>query len=165
MNGLLNRFGALLLGLTLFACGGHDDDHEEHEGEDPGEHACEAFEEGGAMALDGSADRAGAPRLVQGEDAYAVSLDEDAPRHVRLRGPTEGLLFAGTENIVSALYHEDETEDLLPGSEPNEFCGSDIPEHFDLDLADGDYYIELSPSAASEVWLLFTSAEGHGHEE
>lgn len=166
MNSLLIRAVGFVAALSLVACAGEDDlAHEEHEEEeDPGEHACEAVEEGGAMALEGATDRADAPLLEQGEQAYEVSLGADAPRYVRVHGPGEGLLYAATADVVTGLYDEDETENLLPEAEPNEFCESDIPEHFDLDLEAGDYYIELSPSAASEVWLLFTTAEGHAHE-
>lgn len=169
MKRTLNAVMTLAGVLALAGCGddSHDHDPNDHEAEeDPGEHACEAFEDGRAETLSGAAERnIDTPLLEQGEDAYDVSLDESAPRYVRLDGATEGLLFAGVENIVSALYYEDESDDLLPDSAPNEFCSNDIPEHFDLDLDDGDYFLELSPSAVSEVWLIFTTAEGHAHEE
>lgn len=165
MNSSLNRFVGFVAPVWLVACAEHDDVHDHEVEEDPGEHACEALEAGNAMTLAGATDRADAPLLEQGEAAYEISLDDTAPRYVRLLGPTDGLLFADVEDVVTALYQEDGVEDLLPRAEANEFCRRDVPEHFDLELDAGDYFLELSPSAISPVWLLFTTAEGHAHEE
>lgn len=149
-------------GLLSAACGGGDP--KPADPEDPAEHACEHTAEPGtplepAVARDGSA-----PLLELAGEPYIVTLSSSEPRFLRLEGLSDGLLFAAPADIVSGLYFGDGADDELPEASPNEFCASEIPEHYDLALErSGTYYLELAPSAVPSVWLLYTEAEGHGH--
>jgi hypothetical protein len=147
--------------VLLAACKG-DDVH----GEDPEAHACEHAAEAGATVAAAATreDDAGAS-ISPGDEPYTVTLTGGAgwlsiPTDV----DTAALLFLGTADVVTGLYLDDGTEDLLPTGAPNETCPDDIPEHFDLDLEPGTWHLELGPSAVSEVWLMLVEG-AHEHEE
>lgn len=153
----MNRHLLLALSLTaLTACG-------KETTEDPAEHACENV--GAADAtLTAAADAATAPAL--GEDVpTAVTLTEGAAGYVSITVEADEalLLWADTADVVTGLWDASDA-DILPEGGPNELCAEDIPEHFDLDLTAGTYVLELGPAAVSEVWLMLTPAEGHGHD-
>jgi hypothetical protein len=148
--------------VLLGACG--DPESEQLAEEDPAEHACEHVGQAGTPIQGADTRSADAPEIAQAETPYEVALSRSAPVYVRLVGPADGLLFSNPSQIVNGLYFESSTATELPEGAPNEFCPSDVPEHFDLALEQaGNYYLELAPSAVASVWLLHTSAEGHGH--
>ncbi|HVJ15763.1 MAG TPA: hypothetical protein VM686_09980 [Polyangiaceae bacterium] len=159
-----NYCECLLWGALLLA-GCSDDNPGVAEEEDPGEHACEHAGEAGA-ALEAAADPADAVELVLGEEPVTVTFPaEGAGYHgyVRLRGPADALLFAGAEAVISSLTSADGGRELLPEAAPNELCPDAIPEHFDLELEDAEYLLELGPATVDSVWLMLLDASGHAH--
>jgi hypothetical protein len=155
----------LVVTIALFvaACSSSHDDHP-HEGEDPGEHACENRGNAGTQVA-ASTDPAAAPVLTL-DEPYTVALPSGEAGFVAIAGPLEGLLFAGTADVVTGLSAEGSSVDLLPQGGPSEICPAEIPEHFDLDLdASATYLVRLGPVGISEVWLMVTESEGHGHTD
>ncbi|MCK6524949.1 hypothetical protein L6R49_26395 [Myxococcota bacterium] len=154
----MNRSFPWLAALAaLTACG-------KESAEDPAEHACENV--GAADAtLTATADTATAPALAE-DVATVVTLAEGGVGYVSITLEAEEalLLWTGTADVVTGLW-DTSGADILPEGGPNELCAEDIPEHFDLDLGAGTYVLELGPSAVTEVWLMLTPAEGHGHDE
>lgn len=131
--------------------------------EDPAEHACEAVEAGGA-ALDAAEAPEDAPGIEIGEEGYVVTLPASGTGyvHVDVAEAADALLFLDAADVLTAIAH-DGVDEGLPTPSPNEFCEDALPEHFDLALEPGEWTFTLGPSAATEVWLLLISAEGHGH--
>jgi hypothetical protein len=153
-------FLAIALATTALACGS---DESSSPAEDPAEHACEHIAEAGTAVAAG-ADRAGAPALTIAEEPYTVTLLSGAPGFVKIEGPLEGLLFAGTADVVTALFHGDSTDDELPAASPTAFCSAEIPEHYDLDLHEsGPFYVQLGPAQVPDVWLMLIDAGAHAH--
>ena len=154
----MNRHLPLALTLAaLTACG-------KETAEDPAQHACEHVTEADAT-LPAAADGESAPAL--GEDvATVVTLTDGAAGYVSITVEADEalLLFADTADVVTGLWDPSDA-DILPEGGPNELCAEDLPEHFDLDLTAGTYLLELGPAAVSEVWLMLTPAEGHGHDQ
>jgi hypothetical protein len=148
--------------LAASACG--DDHDHDAAGEDPAEHACEHAGHAGT-AITAAATAAEAPLISVGEEPYTVTLVEGAESFVAIQAPLEALLFAAPASIVTGLYEgESGTNDLLAQPAPNEFCASDIPEHWDLDLeGNSKYVLRLAPAAVPSVWLLLQAATGHSH--
>ena len=153
---------ALLLATALVGCPMEVE-------EDPAEHACEVLEPGttadtatAAAARDDSP-----PELAMGETALDVTLTEDGGGwlHIDVSEDTMALLFVDTADVVTGLYHNDEQDNELPTGSPNSLCSDVSPEHYDLDLHEGEWALELGPSALDTVRLLLISADGHGHEE
>lgn len=133
------------------------------EEEDPGEHACEEAGSGESVTAGAVADDT-APEIHLGE-GHVVTLLDGAPSFVRIVSDAhvEALLFVDTADVVTGLWHEGAEEDL-PAASPNAFCEDDIPEHFDLHLDEGTLHLELGDVAVGQVWLMVSSADGHGHE-
>lgn len=154
----MNRVVRCLPLLSLLACSGGPT-----EDENPEDHACEVRGDAGT-ALAAVADPASAPALALGEVPATVTLVADATGYVAVEVSEEepALLFAGTADVVTELWH-DGMELTLPAASPNEACPDEIPEHFDLDLAPGTWNIGLGPAGVADVWLLLISAEGHAH--
>ncbi len=153
-----------LLMAAALACSSEEDSNDE-EAEDPGEHACEAVGEPGT-AVDAAATREDAPLLEPHDSPFTVTLPEAEvgyKGYVTLGGPADLLLFVDSEAVATGLYEGDSSEDLLPSPAPNEDCPEALPEHFDLELEEGGYILELGPSSTSVVWLAITSAAGHAH--
>jgi hypothetical protein len=153
----MNRHLTLALTLTaLTACG-------KETTEDPAEHACENVGVTDAT-LTAAADGASAPALDE-DVATVVTLTDGAAGYVSITVEADEalLLFADTADVVTGLWDPSDA-DILPEGGPNELCAEDLPEHFDLDLTAGTYLLELGPAAVSEVWLMLTPAEGHGHD-
>lgn len=149
----------LALFLSLVACAPAPAE------EDPEAHACEHAADAGTTVVAG-ADAASAGAIAIGEEPYTVTLVDGAAGFVAVEvtGDTPALLFLGTADVAASLWHGDE-EVGLPSPAPNDLCPDDIPEHYDLDLHEaGTWTIELGPAAVADVWLLLSSAEGHGHE-
>jgi hypothetical protein len=163
-----NELGWLLLAAAMI--GGCSDDVDATEAaaeEDPGEHACEHVAQAGS-SLQAAADPADAPELALGEEPVTVALPEEGAGfhgYVKLRGPVDALLFSTEEAVVSSLTRVGASSDLLPEAAPNELCGDTVPEHFDLELEDADYILELGPASVEHVWLMFLDASGHAHSE
>jgi len=130
--------------------------------EDPAEHACEHRSEPGT-SLSAAADRAAAPVIAVNEEPYTVGLPSGAPGYLKISAPLAGLLFIGTADVVTGLFRNDETTSQPLESSPNEFCATEIPEHYDLDLDSGNLTLQLGPSAVPEVWLALTLAGAHAH--
>jgi hypothetical protein len=157
-----------LVTFALTSAGCSDAKDAEAPEEDPGEHACEHRNEPGTT-LEASSSSDDAPLLEVSEEPYSVTLPEAATDgtfdgYVRLSGPGDSLLFAGTDDVVSELRFGTDGPDELPEAAPNEFCPEEIPAHFDLELSEsGDYFLRLGPSAESELFLVHLSAEGHAH--
>ncbi|MCK6529513.1 hypothetical protein L6R50_18825 [Myxococcota bacterium] len=138
----------------------------EPEVEDPAAHACEHVSEAGTAVTASDVMDANTPEIVLGEEPHTVTLAAATPGYVRveIEGDTAALLFAGTADVVQGLFHGTE-EESLPEPSPNDLCAEDIPEHYDLDFHEaGSYYLELLSAQGGDVWLLLSSAEGHGHE-
>jgi hypothetical protein len=149
----------MLLFLSLFACTSSKDV------EDPSAHACEHIAESEATLPGGNTTENAVVIPVDGEP-YTVTLQDAIPSYlsVHIEAATEAVLFAGTADVVSALYNGDEAVPL-PAPAPNAECPEDIPEHFDLDFDTvGTWYLQLGPAAVTEVWLSLAPAEGHAHE-
>jgi hypothetical protein len=162
-------YRALALVVLAFTLAGCSDAKEaETAAEDPSEHACEHRDETGTQ-LEASNILDDAPLLDVSEEPYSVTLPEATTDgtfegYLRLSGPGDSLLFAGTEDVVSALRFGMDGADELPEAAPNETCPERIPAHFDLELSEsGDYFLRLGPSAESELFLVHLSAEGHAH--
>jgi hypothetical protein len=152
----------VLLAAVLGGCG--SDDEPDAIAEDPAEHACEHVTVVGTT-VEAAPERSAAPTIAISESPYTVELVTSGPGYLRIQGPLEALLFVGTADVLNALYHADAIETELPEASPNEFCASEIPEHFDLDLHETDsFYLELGPAAVPRVWLLLSSAVGHAHQ-
>jgi hypothetical protein len=138
--------------------------------EDPAEHACEQRTNDGTSLTAGSTPSE-ATALELSQEPYTITLPVAATEgtyagYLRLQGPVNSLLFAGTEAVVSELGFGVSGDDELPEAAPNQLCPSDIPVHFDLELvSDGDYLLRLGPAALESVWLMYVSAEGHDHLE
>jgi hypothetical protein len=154
--------GMLALGPGAMGCG--SDDTSTPAEEDPAEHACEHVGEAGT-AITAGADRASATEITHSAEPYTVTLVAGAPSFLKTPGGEDGLLFTKATGVVTGLYFEQETNSQLAAPEPNSFCPSDIPEHFDLELeaAPGTWYIELAPSASPDVWIALVEAAGHAH--
>lgn len=150
-----------ILPLLFLACGDKDAD-DTGAVEDPGEHACENV--GTGESVTAAAKPADAPELHIGE-GFTVSLTSGEVGYVAIHADetAELLLFSSVADVVTGLWQGD-TELTLPTGSPNEFCATDIPEHFDLDLEAGEYVLQLGPAAVDSVWLMVSSSEGHGHE-
>jgi len=163
MDRKLALFALIALAIGATGCGGDDEDGTPPE-EDPGEHACEHVGEPGT-AVTATADRATAPQIALSEEPYTVTLVPGQPSFVAIPGGEDALLFTKATGVVIGLYLEQETNNQLSAPEPNEFCPTEIPEHFDLELesAAGAWYVELAPSATSDVWMALLPAAGHGH--
>lgn len=156
--------------LLAIACSGKDTgDTAMDEHEDPGDHACEQVGTAGD-AVSATTDIASAPHLEASETPYTVTLPDDGSGvyqgfvALQIDEDAEVLLFADTADVVTALY-QDEAPATLPEASPAEECGSDLPEHWELDLAAGVWQLELGPSAVDTVWLMVLGAEGHGGHE
>ncbi len=152
------RVAALSVLMTLVAC-------KKEEGEDPLLHACENIAEPG-KAVDAAADRADAPAVSVSEEPFTVTLVDGSVGFVAVEvtEDTPAILFAGTADVVTALWHDD-AEETLPTPAPNDDCPDDIPEHFDLDLHVGTWNIGVGPAGVAEVWLMLSPAGDHAHEE
>lgn len=152
--------------VVLFGCGSEDQGQDAPAEEDPGEHACEVFGDEGTRVT-ASEVAEDSPELESGEQPYSIELVDGAAGFVKLHGGGDALLFVEEENVVTGLFAEDALDtDLLPSGAPNEFCESDVKEHFDLELEGaGYYYLQLGPSALDSVWVVFIGAEGHAHED
>jgi hypothetical protein len=154
----MNRHLTLALALAaLTAC-------DKEIGEDPAEHACEHVNQTDA-SITATAEGESAPALGE-DEATRVTLTDGAAGYVSITVEADEalLLFADTADVVTGLWDTSDA-DILPEGGPNELCPEDIPEHFDLDLSAGTYLLELGPAAVSEVWLMLTPSEGHGHDE
>lgn len=156
---------AASLSLLFVGCGSDDVATPTPMEEDPGQHACESFGDEGSRvsAADDSSD---APEMQPRETPYTIELVDGAAGYVTLRGELQALLFAGEQDVVTGLFHEDDLDtDLLGEGTPNAFCELDIPEHFDLELEEaGNYRLQLGPAAIGELWVVYIDAEGHAHE-
>ncbi len=154
----------LPLALTFIGCNKGEDTG--HAGEDPAEHACEQVGSAGG-AVSAAADLAGAEgvEIHVSEDPHTVTLVSGASGFVGVHvdEDTEALLFLDTADVVQAIYHEG-VQESLPSPAPNELCGDDLPEHYELDLHAGAWALELGPAAVESVWLMLIAAEGHDHE-
>ena len=150
-----------ILPFLFLACGDKDTD-DTGAVEDPGEHACENVNTGEAITA--AAKPATAPELHVGE-GFTVTLTPSQVGYVQITADeaAELLLFASVADVVTGLWLGD-TQLTLPTGSPNEYCATDIPEHFDLDLEAGTYVLQLGPSAVDSVWLMVSSSDGHGHE-
>lgn len=155
---------ALAFAVAIAAgCGSGD----EHGAGDPAELACDETTEAGTSIEAATTRDDAAPELELGGEPYTVALSETEPTYVRVEIAEDAaaLLLLDTEDVVTALYHGDEEEELVAAG-PVERCEEDIPEHFDVDFHEsGTYYLELAPSAADTVWLLLLDAAGHGHDD
>jgi len=165
MNLRLRFFLPATLLLVISACGSDDDGTNGAEEEDPGEHACEVVGDAGTRVAAAATPEDG-EELEPSETPYTIQLVDGAPGYVTLHGGEDALLFVEEENIVNGLFHEDDLDtDLLEAGTPNEFCETEIPEHFDLELeAAGHYHLQLGPAAVDEVWVVYLGAEGPTHE-
>jgi hypothetical protein len=163
MERKLAVLGLIALALGATGCGSDDEEGTPPE-EDPGEHACEHVSETGT-AVTAAADRATAPEIALSEEPYTVTLVAGQPSFVKIPGGEDALLFTKATGVVIGLYFEQETNSQLSAPEPNEFCPTEIPEHFDLELEApaGAWYVELAPSASPDVWIALISAAGHAH--
>ena len=74
----------------------------------------------------------------------------------------DALLFVDVAGVVTVLY-QDGTAVGLATPAPNEFCGDDLPEHWDLELSEGLWQIEFGPSATDTVWLMLLESGTHAH--
>lgn len=145
--------------LSLFACTASD------EVEDPSAQACEHIDASDAT-LPAGATTGNAVVIPMDGAPYTVTLQDSVPSYlsVQIEADTPAMLFAGTADVVSALYDGEEAVPL-PAPAPNAECPEDIPEHFDLDFdMPGTWYIQLGPAAVTEVWLSLAPAGGHVRE-
>lgn len=145
--------------LSLFACAPKEPV------EDPADHACEHV--GASEATLPSGDTTGnAVVLPMDGEPYTAELRDSVPGYlsIQIEKATEAVLFAGTADVVLALFHGTEAIPL-PEPAPVEACDADIPEHFDLDFEIGTWYLQVGPAAVDEVWLSLAEAEGHAHDE
>jgi len=160
---MLSRFPTLAACFALaVACDKGGDTGHAH-GEDPAEHACEQVDNPGTT-VNAGADIALLVEIQISEDPYTVTLASGASSfvHVDVGEDTDALLFLDTADVVGALYHEG-AQESLPAAAPNELCGDDLPEHYELDLRAGEWALELGPAAVDTVWLMLIAAEGHEH--
>ena len=159
MKSLIPLFA--LFALTLSACPTGE------EGEDPGEHACEHITEAGT-AVTAAADRdsSGDAEITMQDEPWDVALTsgEEGWLSIVVDEDHGAILFADTADVVTGLFHNDETEDELPTAAPNAYCSDDIPEHWDLDLHEGTWHLQLGPAAVDGLWLMLIEGE-HEHEE
>jgi hypothetical protein len=155
-----------LAALALGATGCGDDDENVPEEESPEEHVCERAGDDG-VPITASANRADAPEVEHSDLPYQVTLVAGAPSYLMIAGGEDGLLFTKATGVVIGLFFEEESANQLAPPTPNEFCATDLPEHFDLALeaSPGNWYIQLAPGAIPDVWLALTEATGHTHEE
>lgn len=152
---------ALAFALSAVGCGGDDTQALP----DPAELACAEVDEAGSPITASLERDETAPEIEVGAEPYAVTLSPDASTYVRIvvDADTPAILLLGAADVVTALYHEQEEEELTSAG-ADEFCADEIPEHFDVDLHQaGTWFVELAPSAVDEVWLLLSAAEGHAH--
>ncbi len=161
----------LMPSFLLFACSGDTTTDSGHGEEDPAEHACELFEEGSTTTVVAGDIAEGGEIVDPSEDALSITLIDDGTGvyggYVILdvhEAELDALLFAGTADVVSGLWL-DGADVGLPTPAPNEFCGDDIVEHWELELTEGEYALELGPAAVDSLWLMFMEAEGHAHDE
>lgn len=83
---------------------------------------------------------------------------------IQVEQDMEAVLFAGTPDVISGLLFKDQPVDLPPPS-PSDVCPDEIPEHYDLELTMGTWYLKLGATAEESIWLTLADAEGHEHEE
>ena len=158
-----NLLLAIAAPLALSACPTTEE-------EDPAEHACEHFAEVG-LELDAAADRAddSSAVLAIGHTPNTVALTSGEAGWVSIEVTEEEqalLLYIDTANVVNGLFHNDEVADELPAAGgANTNCPDDLPEHFDLDLHEGVWHVQLGPAAVDSVWISLLEAAGHGHED
>jgi len=148
------------LALPLAGC------TEETEGEDPAEHACEQVQEAGMAVTASEAADTTAPELMVADTPHTVTLPAGVPGYVRVEVGSDGadaLLFTRTADLVQGLWLGTE-EQTLPTGAPNAACPEDLPDHFDLSLVEGTWYIEMLSAQGGEEWVMLTSAAGHSDE-
>ncbi len=156
------RTAALLSILLMTACSS-DDTTEPATGSDPAALACSKVAEPGA-AITAGADRASAPVVSPGGAPVTVTLSSSTEGYLRIDGPHDLLLFSKLGGVVTGLFRDQETTDVLPQKSPNGDCPADIVEHYDLELETaGPWYVRVGPSAVDTAWLMLTEASGHGH--
>jgi hypothetical protein len=155
----------------LFACNSDTTTTDSGQDEDPAEHACEVFEDGETTPVTAGDAADNGDELDPSEAAFSVTLIDDGTGvysgYVILdvhEAELDALLFAGTADVVNGLWL-DGADVGLPTPAPNEFCGDDIVEHWEMELTEGEYALELGPAAVDSLWLMFMEAEGHGHDE
>ncbi len=153
---------AILSILLVTACSS-DDTTEPTAGSDPAALACSKVAEPGAAVTPG-ADRASAPVISPGDAPVTVTLSPSAEGYLRIDGPEDLLLFSELSGVVTGLFQDQETSDMLPQKSPNSDCPTDILEHYDLELESaGPWYVRVGPSTVDKAWLMLTEASGHGH--
>lgn len=151
-----------LCGLALPACG--DGGEMEENEEDPAEHACEEAAEAGA-AFSAGADMSGAPPVQIGDAPYLVQLPAGSSGFVKIETDAPGeevILFFQATDVLAEVYDMAGEPLGVPSAGPNALCPADLPEHFDVALAEaGTYFLELGPTGTDEAWLLVSDAAGH----
>jgi hypothetical protein len=160
----MRYFTALLIVPLGISCS-DDQDHPETE-VDPEAVICDHWDEA-RTAVDAGATTDDAPVLVPGDEPYQISLPAAGSGYrgfVTIQGPADVLLFMGQAAVASGLTSAGEDADQLPAPVPNEHCANDIPEHFDLELSEGDFHLELGPSTVSSLVAALVHADGHAHE-
>jgi hypothetical protein len=157
----------LLFPLMFGACWGCSDHEEQHADEvDPEAAICEHVGDRPTV-IDATADSTSAPTLAPDPTPYEVTLqDVQGVYHgfLRIEGPAGVLLFLGQAAVAGALTQGASGPDVLPPPAPNDFCPAQLPEHFDLELEGGEYYLELGPSSLQTVLVALVEATGHAHE-
>jgi hypothetical protein len=153
-----NRF-IVVIPTALAACAGGEGE------EDLALHACEQIGEAGeTVAAAATLEEAAQAEIEPSEAPFTVALvDGGGFVNVHIHEETDALLFVDVADVVSGLYLDGEAQSLAtPG--PNEDCPEDIPEHWDLELTEGEWTLEFGPSALDEIWLMLLSG-GHDHHE
>jgi hypothetical protein len=134
--------------------------------EDPAEAACEEIAAPGDPIAAGAVADATAPLVTIGAEPYLVTLPASGSGFVRVvttEAETTAIAFFRASGVLTRILEADgSTEVTLMSAGANEFCMTDIPEHFDLDFETaGAFYLELT--SASDAWFFLSSAEGHAH--
>jgi hypothetical protein len=152
-----------LIGLLAGGCGGGGGE------EDPAEHACEHVGMAGTAITASAMRDASAPMIAFTGDPYTVTLPTGATGFVRVvttEPETAGIMLFDAADVLAGIQTQGGMALTITSAGADEFCPTDIPEHFDIDFETVDtFFVELGPTASNRTWLILASGEGHVHME
>jgi len=153
---------ALLVGLTLSACGDH------HHDDDAAEDACYHFANGPSLAVTAASEAASAPDATADHTRVDVTLvdlgDGTFGGFITLSVGDAGDLIVFANRAVTLAVTNDQGAAVTPEATEigSEVCG-DIAVAYTYDLAVGTYLIEVTPTSEATVSFVYVEPGDHSH--